>query len=92
MEISAEYEAHAAAIADLFTATFSASEGADEGAVIGELARHLMAERRALNLTGPIAFPEPFIILLGSLILLNAINERLQLPIVGAVYGVNRPA
>lgn len=44
MEISAEYEAHAAAIAGLFTTTFFASEGTDEGAVIGELARHLMAE------------------------------------------------
>lgn len=44
MEISAEYEVHAAAIADLFTATFSASEGVDEGAVIGELAHRLMAE------------------------------------------------
>ncbi|MGB8811753.1 MAG: hypothetical protein WCC57_01060 [Paracoccaceae bacterium] len=44
MEVSGEYEAHAAAIGDLFTATFTASEGADEGALIGELARRLMAE------------------------------------------------
>lgn len=44
MEVSAEYEAHAAAIGDLFSATFTASEGAGEGALIGELARRLMAE------------------------------------------------
>lgn len=37
---------------------------------------------------GPIALPEPFILLLGSLILLNAMNERLQLPLIGTVYGV----
>jgi len=36
---------------------------------------------------GPIALPEPFILLLGSLILLNAMNERLQLPLIGTVYG-----
>jgi hypothetical protein len=44
MEISAEYEVHAAAISDLFTATFTASEVTDEGALIGQLARRLMAE------------------------------------------------
>ncbi|TGD41274.1 hypothetical protein EEB11_19155, partial [Pseudotabrizicola sediminis] len=37
---------------------------------------------------GPIALSEPFILLLGSLILLNAMNERLQLPLIGTVYGV----
>jgi putative acetyltransferase len=47
MEVSGEYEAHAAAIGDLFTATFTASEGADEGALIGKLARRLMAETPA---------------------------------------------
>lgn len=44
MDFSAEYEAHAAEIAGLFTATFTASEGSEEGALIGELARRLMAE------------------------------------------------
>ncbi len=47
MEVSAEYEAHAAAIGELFTSTFTASEGADEGALIGKLARRLMAETPA---------------------------------------------
>ncbi|WP_299852187.1 GNAT family N-acetyltransferase [uncultured Roseovarius sp.] len=44
MDFSAEYEAHVEAIADLFTATFTNSEGSEEGALIGELARRLMAE------------------------------------------------
>lgn len=37
--------------------------------------------------TGPIVLPEPYILLLGSLILLNAMNERLNLPLVGTEYG-----
>lgn len=36
---------------------------------------------------GPIAVPEPFILLLGSLILLNAMNERLSLPLIGTASG-----
>jgi putative acetyltransferase len=44
MDISTEYKAHAATIGNLFKATFTASEGADEGALIGGLARRLMAE------------------------------------------------
>ncbi|MEM8750761.1 MAG: hypothetical protein AAGF28_10690 [Pseudomonadota bacterium] len=36
---------------------------------------------------GPIALPEPFIVLLGSLILLNAMRERLELPVVGTLLG-----
>lgn len=36
---------------------------------------------------GPIALPEPFILLIGSLILLNAMNERLGLPLVGTALG-----
>ncbi len=36
---------------------------------------------------GPIRLPEPFIILLGSLILLNAMRERLELPVVGTLLG-----
>src|SRR6056297_3379667 len=37
-------------IADLFATTFAASEGAEEGAAIGELARNLMARTPALDL------------------------------------------
>ncbi|WP_306115580.1 MULTISPECIES: GNAT family N-acetyltransferase [unclassified Roseovarius] len=44
MENSTEYKAHAAAITDLFTATFTTSEGVEEGALIGELTCRLMAE------------------------------------------------
>ena len=44
MDFSAEYKGRAAAIADLFTATFTASESSSEGALIGDLARRLMAE------------------------------------------------
>ncbi|UWQ93922.1 N-acetyltransferase (plasmid) [Rhodobacteraceae bacterium M382] len=44
MEFSAEYEVHASAIANLFTASFTASEGSDEGELIGALARRLMEE------------------------------------------------
>jgi putative acetyltransferase len=50
MEVSSEYEAHAAAIGDLFVATFTASEGNDEGALIGQLARRLMTETPAQDL------------------------------------------
>jgi predicted N-acetyltransferase YhbS len=50
MEVTSEYEAHAAAISDLFAATFTASEGTDEGALIGQLARRLMEETPAQDL------------------------------------------
>ena len=50
MDFSTEYVAHAAAIADLFTATFTSSEGSEEGVLIGELARRLMAETPAQDL------------------------------------------
>ena len=43
MEYTTDYETHADRIVDLFTATFAASEGPDEGALIGDLTRHLMA-------------------------------------------------
>lgn len=36
---------------------------------------------------GPIVLPEPFILLLGSAILLNAMNERLNLQLVGVARG-----
>ena len=44
MEVSAEFEGFASAITDLFKATFTASEGSEEGELIGALARRLMEE------------------------------------------------
>jgi len=44
MTFSTDYAEHSREIADLFTETFSASEGPEEGALIGNLARHLMAD------------------------------------------------
>lgn len=44
MEFRTEYRAHAAEIAELVRSTFAASEGEDEGAVVGGLAARLMAE------------------------------------------------
>jgi putative acetyltransferase len=43
MEFSAEFKGREQDIADLFRATFTDSEGADEGELIGNLARALMA-------------------------------------------------
>lgn len=50
MKIAAAYTTQAAPIAELFKATFSASEGVEEGALIGDLARRLMAETPAQDL------------------------------------------
>lgn len=50
MDFSKDYETHAERIADLFTATFTTSEGAEEGALIGELARRLMSDTPAEDL------------------------------------------
>ena len=44
MHFSTDYETHAEAIAELFRATFTASEGVEEGGLIGALARRLIAE------------------------------------------------
>ncbi|GGB43854.1 N-acetyltransferase [Roseibium aquae] len=44
MDFSTDYETHAYAITELFTSTFLASEGTEEGALIGALARRLIAE------------------------------------------------
>ena len=44
MEFSTDYETSAPSIAALFEAVFSVSEGAEEGALIGDLARRMMAE------------------------------------------------
>jgi len=50
MDFSTDYETHAEKIVDLFTATFTTSEGAEEGALIGELSRRLIAETAAEDL------------------------------------------
>lgn len=42
--------------------------------------------RARYNSEGPIFLPEPYILLIGSLILLNAMNERLDLKLVGTVF------
>lgn len=44
MDYSTDYTIHAEAIADLFASTFTASESAEEGALIGVLARRLVAK------------------------------------------------
>ncbi|PRZ42624.1 GNAT family N-acetyltransferase [Tritonibacter scottomollicae] len=44
MEFSAEYEGNISVIADIFNASFTASEGSKEGELIGELAHRLMEE------------------------------------------------
>jgi predicted N-acetyltransferase YhbS len=43
MEFSTGYKGREAEIVDLFTTTFSASEGEEEGALIGDLVRRLLA-------------------------------------------------
>lgn len=42
MELSAGFKGREQEIIDLFTATFTASEGADEGVLIGDLVRNLL--------------------------------------------------
>lgn len=50
MAFSTGYEGREQAIIDLFAATFTASEGAEEGALIGELVRHLLGGTAAEDL------------------------------------------
>lgn len=50
MDYSTAYTPHAEAIADLFASTFTASESAGEGTLIGALARRLIAETPAEDL------------------------------------------
>ncbi|MDF1586458.1 GNAT family N-acetyltransferase [Marinimicrococcus flavescens] len=50
MDFSTEYETRADAIAELFRATFTASESAEEGALISDLARRLAVETPAEDL------------------------------------------
>lgn len=50
MDYSTEYTTDAEAIADLFASTFTASEGEEEGVLIGALARRLIAETPAKDL------------------------------------------
>ena len=47
MEFSTDYKTHADPIVNLFTATFTASEGEEEGQLIGGLARRLLTETPA---------------------------------------------
>ena len=55
MDISTDYTAHPAEIAELFKVTFTASEGADEGTMVSDLARRLMADTTAHDLCGFLA-------------------------------------
>ncbi|MCB0923601.1 MAG: N-acetyltransferase [Mycobacterium sp.] len=48
--LSTEYESHADTIAELFAGAFTDSEGPEEGALIGALARRLIAETPAEDL------------------------------------------
>lgn len=50
MDFSTDHITHADAIARLFTDTFGASEGPDEGALIGGLVRRLLADTPAEDL------------------------------------------
>ena len=50
MEFSTGYKGREAEIIDLFTATFTASEGEEEGALIGELVRDLLGGTAANDL------------------------------------------
>ncbi|MBN2907700.1 MAG: N-acetyltransferase [Rhodobacteraceae bacterium] len=50
MDVSTDYRAQADAITELFRATFTASEGAEGGALIGDLVRRLIAETPAQDL------------------------------------------
>ena len=50
MDFSTEYKTQPEAIAELFASTFTASEGTEEGALIGALARRLIAETPAEDL------------------------------------------
>ena len=50
MRITAGFHGREQAVADLFAATFAASEGPDEGALIGRLARDLMASTPAADI------------------------------------------
>jgi predicted N-acetyltransferase YhbS len=50
MDFSTDYKTHAHAIETLFASTFSDSEGAEEGALIGALAHRLIAKTPAEDL------------------------------------------
>lgn len=58
MDISTDYQTASDAIATLFTTTFTASEGPEEGALIGGLARRLIAETPAADLRVFIAWKD----------------------------------
>lgn len=50
VNFSTQYQDHSAAISGLFTTTFTAAEGPEEGALIGALAHRLIAETPAEDL------------------------------------------
>ncbi|MTH94882.1 GNAT family N-acetyltransferase [Roseibium sp. RKSG952] len=65
MDFSKDYETRATDIAELFSATFTTSEGPEEGALIGALARRLIAETPAGDLRVITAWEDG--VLLGGL-------------------------
>ncbi len=81
-------------IADRFIERGQTREEADLGWRVFSQHIYLLDEsydrpfRARYIVAGPMALPEPFILLLGSLILLNAMNERLNLPLIGTLYGI----
>jgi hypothetical protein len=81
-------------IADRFIELGQTREDADFGWRVFSQHIYLLDEsydrpfRARYVAAGPIALPEPFMLLLGSLILLNAMNERLKLPLIGTQYGI----
>ncbi len=75
-------------VADNFIKTGGTREEADLGWRVFSQHLRILDETydrpyraRYMN-AGPIVLPEPYILLIGSLILLNAMNERLGLPLV----------
>ncbi len=73
MLFSTDYATHHGVIADLFTATFEASEGAEEGTLIGALARDLMTQTPASDLHVMTVWD-------GSTVIGGAIFSRLSYP------------
>lgn len=67
MDYVTDYRPHAEAIAELFVSTFSASEGIEEGALIGVLVRRLIAETQSQDLRVVTAWEEG--VLLGGIFL-----------------------
>lgn len=73
MEFSTDYTNHADEIADLFAASFAASEGPDSGALIGDLARRLIAGTPAKDLRVFMAWEDGGLV--GGILLTRLIYE-----------------